>query len=150
MSCRSACQLWSCPWSGRSISPVNTVNGLQADRGLSATAAAISSDAVREMVAVGGEVEMGDFVLLVLVSSRWTFGPPASEHQTPCRSQFPQGTASLHLTCRFLHCAQPFRLFLWPTRGALFSITGQVSLGSSIITPIDSNLMGQPKPGSSV
>ena len=59
---------------------------------------------------------------LAFTSSRWTLGPPASEHGTLCLTQFAHGDSSLHLTCRLLHCAQPFRDFLCPTRGALFTL----------------------------
>lgn len=56
---------------------------------------------------------------LFLLSSLGTKGPPARLHGTPCRLQLEHGASSLHLTCRLLHCAQPLRLFLCPTRGAL-------------------------------
>ena len=38
-------------------------------------------------------------VLRFFASSRGTYGPPASEHATPCRTQFEQGISSLHCEC---------------------------------------------------
>lgn len=130
--------------------PVKTVKGLGCDESSAALVGAlvvallrlVSIEVVRETL----EEEVAD-ARRFLASSRGTFGPPARLHATPCRTQLEQGASSLHcqnshqrvrtggsraqdaggtpvrrtFTCRRLHWAQPLRLFLCPTRGALLA-----------------------------